>query len=129
MSLPLLSVGLVAGFIRLRQTHGAIDALMATTLLTWLLYAFLVARVRAAGAARSSRSPGFALVARSYESCSPGATFEALARRLSHHVAPVELRERVALSARAGSVARAHALGDAVAAFHLQPHRALPRRR
>jgi ABC-type uncharacterized transport system permease subunit len=38
-SLPLLTVGLVAGFIRLREDRGGIDALMAATILTWLVYA------------------------------------------------------------------------------------------
>jgi ABC-type uncharacterized transport system permease subunit len=45
ISLPLLTVGLVAGFIRLRREGGGADALMAVTIVTWLVYAvFLAAR-------------------------------------------------------------------------------------
>jgi ABC-type uncharacterized transport system permease subunit len=45
VSLPLLTLGLGAGFIRLRENGGGIDALMAVTVLTWLVYgAFLVVR-------------------------------------------------------------------------------------
>ena len=41
-SLPLLTVGLIAGFVRLVQQHGHIDALMDEAVATWLLYAFFV---------------------------------------------------------------------------------------
>jgi ABC-type uncharacterized transport system permease subunit len=45
VSLPVLTLGLVAGFVRLRQKGGGIDALMAVTLITWLVYGgFLVVR-------------------------------------------------------------------------------------
>ena len=45
ISLPLLTAGLVAGFIRLRKDGGGVDALMAATIVTWLVYAvFLVLR-------------------------------------------------------------------------------------
>lgn len=45
ISLPLLTVGLAAGFIRLREEHGSIDALMGAAIVTWLVYAsFLVLR-------------------------------------------------------------------------------------
>lgn len=45
VSLPLLTLGLVAGIVRLREDGGAVDALEALTLLTWLLYGgFVVAR-------------------------------------------------------------------------------------
>lgn len=45
ISLPLLTAGLIAGFIRLRRDGGGVDALMAATIVTWLVYAsFLVVR-------------------------------------------------------------------------------------
>jgi ABC-type uncharacterized transport system permease subunit len=45
VSLPLLTLGLVAGIVRLREDGGSVDALEALTLLTWLLYGgFVVAR-------------------------------------------------------------------------------------
>jgi ABC-type uncharacterized transport system permease subunit len=43
VSLPLLTLGLVAGFVRLRQDGGSFDALMAAAVLTWVVYAALVA--------------------------------------------------------------------------------------
>jgi ABC-type uncharacterized transport system permease subunit len=42
ISLPLLTAGLVAGFVRLRRDGGGVDALMAATLVTWLVYATLL---------------------------------------------------------------------------------------
>jgi ABC-type uncharacterized transport system permease subunit len=45
VALPLLTVGLVAGFIRLHRDGKGVDALMAVTIATWLVYAgFLVVR-------------------------------------------------------------------------------------
>jgi ABC-type uncharacterized transport system permease subunit len=45
VSLPLLTLGLAAGIVRLRQEHGTTDALEWLTLVTWLLYgSFVVAR-------------------------------------------------------------------------------------
>jgi ABC-type uncharacterized transport system permease subunit len=45
VSLPLLTLGLAAGFVRLEQRGGGVDALMATTVVTWLVYGgFLAAR-------------------------------------------------------------------------------------
>jgi ABC-type uncharacterized transport system permease subunit len=62
ISLPLLTVGLVAGFVRLREQHGGVDALMDAALVTWLLYAFLVA-VRPPGRLGAQLALiGFALV-------------------------------------------------------------------
>jgi HemX protein len=43
ISLPLLTVGLIAGFIRLRRDGGGVDALMAATIVTWLVYAVFLA--------------------------------------------------------------------------------------
>jgi ABC-type uncharacterized transport system permease subunit len=44
-ALPALTVGLAAGFLRLRRDGGGLDAVMAVTLLTWLVYAlFLLLR-------------------------------------------------------------------------------------
>ena len=45
VSLPLLTLGLLAGIVRLRQDGRPLDALEVATLLTWLVYgAFVVAR-------------------------------------------------------------------------------------
>jgi ABC-type uncharacterized transport system permease subunit len=45
VALPALTIGVVAGFLRLRSTGEGFDALMGVTLLTWLVYAvFLVLR-------------------------------------------------------------------------------------
>jgi ABC-type uncharacterized transport system permease subunit len=45
VSLPLLTLGLIAGIVRLREDHGSVDALEALTVLTWLVYGgFVVAR-------------------------------------------------------------------------------------
>ncbi|HZT91883.1 MAG TPA: cytochrome c biogenesis protein CcsA, partial [Gaiellaceae bacterium] len=43
ISLPLLTLGLAAGFVRLREHGGGVDALMAVTLLAWAVYASLLA--------------------------------------------------------------------------------------
>jgi ABC-type uncharacterized transport system permease subunit len=48
VSLPLLTLGLAAGFVRLDEDGGGFDALMAVTLLTWLVYGGFLA-VRPAG--------------------------------------------------------------------------------
>jgi ABC-type uncharacterized transport system permease subunit len=62
VSLPLLTLGLAAGFVRLREQGGGIDALMAATLLAWLVYGvFLVARPSGRAAAHLALA-GFALV-------------------------------------------------------------------
>jgi ABC-type uncharacterized transport system permease subunit len=62
ISLPLLTLGLIAGFVRLREQHGGVDALMGATLLTWLVYAvFLAARPSGRTAAHLALI-GFALV-------------------------------------------------------------------
>ena len=45
VSLPLLTLGLVAGIVRLREDGGSVDALEALTILTWLVYGgFIVVR-------------------------------------------------------------------------------------
>ncbi|MFN2467712.1 MAG: cytochrome c biogenesis protein CcsA [Gaiellaceae bacterium] len=38
VALPALTLGIVAGLVRLRRDGGGLDALMAVTLLTWLVY-------------------------------------------------------------------------------------------
>ena len=62
ISLPLLTVGLIAGFIRLREEHGAIDALMGTAIATWMLYAFIVASRPSGARGAQLALVGFALV-------------------------------------------------------------------
>jgi len=45
VALPVLTLGLAAGLVRLRQNGGGVDALMAVTAVTWLVYGlFLVVR-------------------------------------------------------------------------------------
>ena len=62
VSLPLLTLGLVAGFVRLRSRGGGIDALMAATIVTWVVYAsFLVLRPSARTSAYLALA-GFGLV-------------------------------------------------------------------
>ena len=39
VSLPLLTLGLVAGFVRLRDRGGGVDALMGATIAAWAIYA------------------------------------------------------------------------------------------
>ena len=62
VSLPLLTAGLIAGFVRLRQHGGGIDALMGATLAAWLVYAvFLGLRPRGRTGAHLALA-GFAFV-------------------------------------------------------------------
>jgi ABC-type uncharacterized transport system permease subunit len=67
VSLPLFTLGIAVGALRLREKGGGLDALMAVTLLAWAVYGgFLVARF--AGGLRGRRAAyvvlaGFALVA------------------------------------------------------------------
>jgi ABC-type uncharacterized transport system permease subunit len=48
ISLPLLTVGLIAGFVRLRESGKPFDATIAAACVTWLVYAVFVA-LRASG--------------------------------------------------------------------------------
>jgi len=41
-SLPLLTLGLAAGFVRLRERGGGLDALMAATIAAWGVYALFL---------------------------------------------------------------------------------------
>jgi ABC-type uncharacterized transport system permease subunit len=43
VSLPLLTLGLAAGLVRLRRDHASLDALELVTLLTWLVYGGFIA--------------------------------------------------------------------------------------
>ncbi len=62
VSLPLLTLGLVAGFVRLRQQGGSTDALEWLTVATWAVYGgFLVLRPSGSRAAYLALG-GFALV-------------------------------------------------------------------
>jgi ABC-type uncharacterized transport system permease subunit len=62
VSLPLLTLGLAAGIVRLRRDHAGFDALEAVTLLTWLVYGgFLALRPTGRRAAYLALG-GFALV-------------------------------------------------------------------
>jgi len=66
VALPALTIGIVAGLLRLRSEGGGVDALMAVTVLTWLVYGgYVVLRYEVGW--RGSRSAylalaGFALV-------------------------------------------------------------------
>jgi ABC-type uncharacterized transport system permease subunit len=62
VSLPLLTLGLAAGIVRLREDGGDVDAAMAVAVLTWLVYGgFLVLRPTGRRAAYVALF-GFALV-------------------------------------------------------------------
>src|SRR5262249_21248276 len=62
ISLPLLTIGLIAGFVRLREENGRFDTLMLATIITWVVYAsFLVIRPSGARGARLALI-GFAFV-------------------------------------------------------------------
>jgi ABC-type uncharacterized transport system permease subunit len=62
VSLPLLTLGLVAGAVRLREEGGSVDALEAATLAAWLVYGgFLAARPAGRRGAYVALA-GFALV-------------------------------------------------------------------
>jgi HemX protein len=62
VALPLLTVSLVAGFIRLREQGDRIDALIFATIVTWLVYAAFLA-IRATGRRAAYLALiGFALV-------------------------------------------------------------------
>jgi ABC-type uncharacterized transport system permease subunit len=63
LSLPALTLGIGAGLLRLRQQGGSVDALIAVSLVTWLVYgSFLVARPTGRRAAHVALV-GFLLVA------------------------------------------------------------------
>jgi ABC-type uncharacterized transport system permease subunit len=62
VSLPLLTLGLAAGFVRLEQTGVSIDALMVTTVVTWLVYGGLLATRPTGRRAAYVVLAGFALV-------------------------------------------------------------------
>ncbi|HZO97438.1 MAG TPA: cytochrome c biogenesis protein CcsA [Gaiellaceae bacterium] len=62
VSLPLLTLGLVAGFVRLRDRGGGVDALMGATIAAWGVYAaFLALRPTGRTGAHLALA-GFALV-------------------------------------------------------------------
>jgi ABC-type uncharacterized transport system permease subunit len=62
VSLGLLTLGLIAGFVRLRERHDGMDALIAAAIVTWFVYAsFLVFRHSARTGAYLA-IVGFALV-------------------------------------------------------------------
>jgi ABC-type uncharacterized transport system permease subunit len=62
VSLPLLTLGLAAGIVRLREDHRSLDALEAVTLATWLVYgSFIALRPTGRNAAYLALG-GFALV-------------------------------------------------------------------
>jgi ABC-type transport system involved in cytochrome c biogenesis permease subunit len=62
VSLPFLTLGLVAGFVRLRERGGSVDALMGATIAAWVVYAaFLGLRPSGRSGAHLALA-GFALV-------------------------------------------------------------------
>jgi ABC-type uncharacterized transport system permease subunit len=62
VSLPLLTLGLGAGLVRLRHDHEPLDALEAVTLVTWLVYGGFLALRPAGRRAAYLALGGFALV-------------------------------------------------------------------
>ena len=62
VSLPLLTLGLVAGFVRLRDRGGGVDALMGATIAAWAIYAALLGLRPTGRTAAHLALAGFALV-------------------------------------------------------------------
>ena len=62
VSLPLLTLGLVAGIVRLRQDRAGFDALEAVTLLTWAVYGLFIGLHPTGRRAAYLALGGFALV-------------------------------------------------------------------
>jgi ABC-type uncharacterized transport system permease subunit len=62
VSLPLLTLGLVAGFVRLREDGGGVDALMAATIAAWAVYAAFLGLRPAGRAGAHLALAGFAIV-------------------------------------------------------------------
>jgi ABC-type uncharacterized transport system permease subunit len=62
VSLPLLTLGLAAGIVRLRREHDSLDALELVTLLTWLVYGGFIALRPTGRRAAYLALGGFALV-------------------------------------------------------------------
>jgi len=62
VALPLLTVGLAAGIVRLREQGKGLDATMAAALVTWLVYAGFVATRATGRRAAQLALVGFALV-------------------------------------------------------------------
>ncbi|HET7136955.1 MAG TPA: cytochrome c biogenesis protein CcsA [Gaiellaceae bacterium] len=62
VSVPLLTLGLAAGIVRLRRDHHGLDALEAVTLVTWLVYGGFLALRPAGRRAAYLALGGFALV-------------------------------------------------------------------
>ena len=130
VSLPLLTLGLAAGLRPAARARAAASTRsMAATLVTWLVYGGFLALA-------ADRPPGRASRARRLRARDPR---PARPRRepllmtlslvgISHHVAPVELRERVDAAARPRRRARPRARRRRLP-LDLQPHRGLPRRR
>ena len=62
ISVPLLTAGLVAGFVRLRQHGGGVDALMGVTIAAWAVYAAFIVLRPAGRTGAYFALTGFALV-------------------------------------------------------------------
>ena len=62
VSLPLLTLGLAAGFVRLRERGGGVDALMALTVAAWVVYAAFLALRPSARTGAQLALGGFAIV-------------------------------------------------------------------
>ena len=62
VSLPLLTLGLVAGIVRSRQDRAGFDALEAVTLLTWAVYGVFIGLRPTGRRAAYLALGGFALV-------------------------------------------------------------------
>jgi ABC-type uncharacterized transport system permease subunit len=62
VSLPLLTFGLIAGFVRLRDRGGSVDALMGATIAAWAIYATFLAWRPAGRMGAQLALAGFVLV-------------------------------------------------------------------
>ncbi len=110
--LPAFTLGIAVGIVRLRSRGGSIDALMALTVVTWAVYGtFLLLRYGRGwhGSSRRVRRPGGlrARVRDPPRSAGGPLLMKLFLVGVSHHRAPVEVRERVALTPeQASAVAR-----------------------
>ena len=133
VGLALLSVGVVAGLTQLDR--GDVDATMTVTVVhprALRRRARLAARGRPAGTPVRARAPARLRARRRRPPRHPLRVVKLALAGVSHHQAPLALRERVAIDLRGGgSRASSRARPGRVRGrrpLDVQPHRALPRR-
>ena len=127
-----LTLGILVGIASLAVDGGSVDAAMAATFGAWVVYAGYVALppARAAGPPRGALRGRGDRGRRPRPPPDPLRGMKLVLVGTSHHRAPVELRERVALDReRAAEAAEQLAAGgaEAVVPLDLQPHRGVRR--